>query len=260
MQREAFRQFVELERDHWWFRGRRTVYLGILERELAGARPARALDLGCGVGGFLDGLARVSRSVVGFESDELAAAYCRERGFARLARGGADAVGARDGAFELVCLFDVLEHLDDDRAALAESARVLSKGGLCLATVPAFQFLYANNDRIAEHRRRYTRRELVARFREAGFEIERATYTNVALFVPIVGAVLALKVWERLSPRTAVVEGAALARRTPLPLLRRRARAVAALRSAARPLAARARPKEVIVTARAPWSSPATSS
>ncbi|MCE9593061.1 MAG: class I SAM-dependent methyltransferase [Planctomycetes bacterium] len=203
MQREAFRQFVELERDHWWFRGRRTVYLGILERELGPTRPARALDLGCGVGGFLDGLARVSERVVGFESDELAAAHCRERGFELLARGRADAIGARDGAFGLVCLFDVLEHLDDDRAALAESARVLSKGGLCLATVPAFQFLYANNDRIAEHRRRYTRGELVLRFREAGFEVERATYTNVLLFPPIVAAVLALKVWERLSPRKA---------------------------------------------------------
>lgn len=201
MQSEAFRQFVELERDHWWFRGRRTVYLGLLERALAGARPGRTLDLGAGVGGFLEGLSRLSERVVGYEHDAQAALHCRARGFTRIARASAERVPARDASFGLVCLFDVLEHLDDDRAALREAARVLEPGGLCLASVPAFQLLYAENDRLAEHRRRYTRRELVARFREAGFQVERATYTNVLLFPAIALAVLGLKAWERLAPR-----------------------------------------------------------
>lgn len=207
MQAEAFRQFIELERDHWWFRGRRTVYLGLLERVLArrfgATRPARSLDLGCGVGGFLAGLSRLSERVIGFEYDADAAAHCRSRAVAPIARASAERVPARDASFDVVCLFDVIEHVDDDAAALAESARVLRPGGLCLASVPAFQFLYAENDRLAEHRRRYTRAELVERFSAAGFEIERATYTNVLLFPPIVVAVLSLKAWERLRPRRA---------------------------------------------------------
>ncbi|MCC6408279.1 MAG: class I SAM-dependent methyltransferase [Planctomycetes bacterium] len=201
MQREAFQQFVELERDHWWFRGRRRVYLELVARALGDARPARTLDQGCGVGGFLEGLSALSERVVGFEHDREAAAHCRDRGFARIARSSAERIPARDRSFDLVCLFDVLEHLDDDLAALREAERVLAPGGRCVASVPAFQFLYANNDRVAEHRRRYTRGELVERFRAAGFEIERATYTNVLLFAPIVCAVLALKAWERVVPR-----------------------------------------------------------
>jgi hypothetical protein len=69
MQPQAFEQFERLERDHWWFRGRRRVYLGLLERALDGARPADALDLGTGVGGFLPGLARLAGRVVPVDAD-----------------------------------------------------------------------------------------------------------------------------------------------------------------------------------------------
>jgi SAM-dependent methyltransferase len=207
VQREAFRQFIALERDHWWFRGRRTVYLDLVARALGGRRPRRALDLGCGVGGFLAGLAELSECVIGFEFDAEAAQHCRSRGVGPIARSSAERVPARDASFDLVCLFDVVEHLDDDAAALREAARVLAPGGLCVVSVPAYPFLFAENDRIAEHRRRYTRSGLVSRFRDAGFEIERATYTNVLLAPAIVPTVLALKAWERCAPRRAASAG-----------------------------------------------------
>ena len=56
-------QFEELERTHWWFRGRRSVYFGLLEHHLDGHRPERVLDLGCGMGGFLDGLSELGDRV-----------------------------------------------------------------------------------------------------------------------------------------------------------------------------------------------------
>jgi hypothetical protein len=67
--------------------------------------------------------------------------------------------------------------------------------------VPAYQFLYANNDRVAHHYRRYTRGQLVRRLREGGFEVRKATYVNVVLSIGIIPIVLAVKWTELLTHR-----------------------------------------------------------
>jgi SAM-dependent methyltransferase len=201
MEPVAYRQFRELEEHHWWFRGRRAVYLGLLRHHLAGQRPARALDLGCGVGGFLPGLAELAGSVVASDFDRASLRLCRERGFRATAAADGYALPFRDGAFELVCLFDALEHIPDEARALGEVRRVLAPGGRVIVTVPAYPFLYANNDRVARHCRRYTRASLAAALAAAGLELERNTHTNVFLFPLILPVVLALKTWERLARR-----------------------------------------------------------
>jgi SAM-dependent methyltransferase len=199
----AYRQFLGLERDHWWFRGRRRVYFGLLEHHLGGRRPRRALDLGCGMGGFLDGLSSRCEEVVPSDISRESLVRCRERGFGGGVVGSGYALPFADGSFDLVCMFDALEHIPDDRRALQEVARVLEPGGLVLVSVPAYQFLYANNDRLAQHQRRYTRTRLRAVFEAAGLRVERNTHTNVLLFPLILPAVLALKALERLFPSRA---------------------------------------------------------
>ncbi len=201
MEPAAYRQFEELERTHWWFRGRRTVYFGLLQHHLDGARPARILDLGSGMGGFLAGLTRIGRRV--FPSDVSAAglARCSERGFPAGVVSSGYALPYGDQSFDLVCMFDTIEHIEDDHRVMCEAARVLVPGGLVLASVPAYQFLYANNDRIAQHRRRYDRRTLRAVFEQAGLVVERNTHTNVLLLPLILPAVLCLKALEALFPR-----------------------------------------------------------
>jgi SAM-dependent methyltransferase len=91
----------------------------------------------------------------------------------------------RDGALDLVLAADLLEHLDDDRAALAEIHRALKPGGVALLLVPAFGWLWGLQDDVSEHRRRYTAPVLQARVAGAGFAIERATYFNTFLLPPI---------------------------------------------------------------------------
>lgn len=205
MERSAFLQFAALERDHWWFRGRRAVYLGLLDSHLegraAGARLARALDLGCGPGGFLEGLAERSAFVVGTDPDLASLARSRATDTAPRVASLAGALPFRDGAFELVCLFDVLEHLDDEQSALREARRVLAPGGTLALSVPAYPWLFSNNDRVAMHRRRYTRRSLRAVVEAAGFEVVRNTHANVLLAPWIVPIVLATRALESLSGR-----------------------------------------------------------
>jgi SAM-dependent methyltransferase len=205
MHRHAYEQLEALERDHWWFRGRRAVYLGLLRRQLAGKRVSRTLDLGCGVGGFLEGLAQVSERVQPADFDLPSLAFCARRELPAnvappmLVR--CDALPFADASFDLVCLFDVLEHLDDDRAALREVARVLRPGGLALASVPAHAWLYSNNDRVAGHRRRYSRSQLARALAAAGLAIERNTHSNVLLFPLIAPALLGAKLFERVFAR-----------------------------------------------------------
>ncbi len=196
MDARAYEQFRTLERDHWWFRGRRTVYLGLLRHHLAGRRPHRVLDLGTGVGGFLDGLAEIADHVHPADNDAVSLRRCAERGFPAVALADGYRLPFRDASFDLVCLFDVLEHLDDDAAALREVHRVLMPDGLLFLSVPAYPWLYANNDRVAHHRRRYTRRMLSKLLADAGLREERNTHTNVALFPLIAPTVLALRAAE----------------------------------------------------------------
>lgn len=197
----AYRQFYELERTHWWFRGRRTVYMGLLRHHLAGARPERVLDLGCGMGGFLEGLAELGGAVFPSDVSVEGLARCRERGFGSGVVSSGYALPYADASFDLVCLFDAIEHIPDDHQVMREVARVLRPDGLCLVTVPAYQFLYANNDRIAQHQRRYTRGMLRQVFRQAGLKVERNTHSNVFLFPLILPTVLAIKLLERLVAR-----------------------------------------------------------
>jgi len=196
MEAKAYRQFLDLERNHWWFRGRRTVYFGLLRHHLNGTKPARVLDLGCGMGGFLPGLAEIGGEIVGSDVSVESLARCHERGFEDCVASSGYSLPFADASFDLVCMFDAIEHIEDDRAVMREVARVLTPGGLILVTVPAYQFLYANNDRVAQHVRRYRRTQLRELFAQAGLATERNTYSNVFLFPIILPTVIALKVFE----------------------------------------------------------------
>ncbi len=201
MEETAYRQFEELERTHWWFRGRRTVYFGILEKHLGDDRPKRILDLGCGMGGFLHGLADLGDRVLPSDISVEGLARCEERGFPGGVVSSGYALPYEDGSFDLVCMFDAIEHIEDDHQVMREVARILRPGGLALATVPAYQFLYANNDRIAQHHRRYTRPMMRAVMEQAGLSVERNTHSNVFLFPLILPAVLGIKCIETLFPK-----------------------------------------------------------
>ena len=82
----------------------------------------------------------------------------------------------RDGTAAAVVCGEVLEHLPDDRAAVAEMYRVLAPGGLALITVPAFQRLWDDNDEWASHFRRYDPGQLDRLFEEAGFEVQQVRW------------------------------------------------------------------------------------
>ncbi len=186
MDRREYERSFALEGEHWWFRAKRALVLALLQRY--GRANGRGLDVGCGTGGMLQSLAGHGRWV-GTDAEPLALAFSRKRGLARLVAADALVLPFRSGAFDACLCLDVLYHraVGSDAAALAECHRVLTGGGLLVITDSAFAWLRSAHDEAVHGRRRYTRGELVARVRAAGFTPLFASYTYCLVF-PAVAA------------------------------------------------------------------------
>ena len=174
---------AEEDRAHWWFIGRRAVILAEMARRLPAGR-ARMAELGCGSGGMLEALARFG-TAVGVETDAALRARAQERGLDVRVGALPDAIPLHPGRWDAVCLFDVLEHVDDEAGALAACRRLLVPGGRLFVTVPAYAWLWSRHDELLGHRRRYTARGLRQVAERAGFTVERLTYFNTLLAPPI---------------------------------------------------------------------------
>jgi SAM-dependent methyltransferase len=178
------------DRRHWWFRGRRAVLRAVLRRVLP-VRPARLLELGCGSGNMLEMLSEFGEAI-GVEADPVLVEAARAAGLdARRGTLPGDPPVPRQWA-DAVLMLDVLEHLDDEAAALATARRALAPQGVLVITVPAYAWLWSGHDVALGHRRRYTARRLRAVVAEAGFRVDRVTHFNALLF-PALAVVRAAK-------------------------------------------------------------------
>jgi SAM-dependent methyltransferase len=186
MDQQFYSEYAEIEDTHWWFRGRRSIFTRLLD-PLANGRRLRILDIGFGTGAMLTFLSRYG-SVVGMDLEAEAIRFARTRCDRPMMLGDISRVPLQTASLDLVTAFDIIEHVDDDRAAFAELARLCRPGGHLLVTVPALQLLWGNQDVVSHHRRRYTLSQLRARVEAAGFRIVTLSYFNVLLF-PIVAAV-----------------------------------------------------------------------
>jgi SAM-dependent methyltransferase len=195
MQQHTYAIMRRVEESHWWFVGRRQIIRSFLERICGDLKATRRgnepqgsalniLDVGCGTGANLEMLSEFGEAE-GVDLSAEALSFCQARGLQNVKQGEAEALPYEDNSFDLVTGLDVVEHLDDDLAGLQEMRRVLRAGGRALLFVPAFMFLWGVQDDVSNHRRRYNMKELKRVVREAGFEIERATYVNISFFAPI---------------------------------------------------------------------------
>ena len=196
MDRDYERQTHQAEDRHWWYRGRRTVLDGVIDG--LGLPPgARILDAGCGSGRNMVELARRG-SVSGVELSGASVELARARGVGEVIAGSVLELPFADASFDLIVSLDVIEHLEDDLAALREFRRTIAPGGALLITVPAYQWLWSGHDEINYHHRRYTRRTLQRVAERAGWRQARTTYFN-SLLLPV--AIL-LRVLDRINTKT----------------------------------------------------------
>ena len=162
MREDFYAEYFRVEDRHWWFVGRRHIVLSMLAAHFARGRDpstTQVLDMGCGTGTMLTHLRRFG-DAQGVDADDRAIGFCRARGEDRVQLLESNVLPFPDDTFDLVTALDVLEHIEDDRAAVREVARVLRPGGTLLATVPAYDWMWGAQDEISRHFRRYTAPQL----------------------------------------------------------------------------------------------------
>jgi SAM-dependent methyltransferase len=176
MEGTEVRKLAELEDDHWWYRERRHL----LAKAISGLTPGRALDIGAAGGGNTRVLREHGWDAVALEYGADGAEVAKGRGLPTL-RSDATKLPLADDSLDLVMAFDLLEHLHDDDAAVAEVHRVLKPGGTYLVAVPADPKLWSSHDEAVAHVRRYTRDGLLSLLERGGFEIQDVRSWNVLL-------------------------------------------------------------------------------
>jgi SAM-dependent methyltransferase len=185
----AQRRYFDLGKDYWWLRGKYILLREVVEARLAlsrrePGRGLRILDIGCGPGNLLDTWSTLGETF-GSDVSSDALVFARGRGYARLFHADLTRFPVRAAAFDLISMVDVLEHIEDDRAALAEAVRVLRPGGMMILSVPAFQVLWGDHDTRYGHFRRYTAGQLRAMLRGAGLRVVKLTYFQSLYFLPL---------------------------------------------------------------------------
>ena len=182
MQTSELNAMLDHDDRHWWYRGRRRVLAAVLD-QIALPPGARLLDAGCGSGRELDELAPRG-DVTGVDLSPLAVARARARGHPDVHEAPIERLPFADMTFDLVTCLDVIEHISDDRAALAELRRVTRPGGHLVVTVPAYPSLWSAHDVANGHVRRYRPVTLHAAVKDAGWRVVRDTHFNATLLAP----------------------------------------------------------------------------
>lgn len=184
MESAQYKTMADTEEAHWWYRARREMVTGLLKKYVRGGSKIKILDIGCGTGGLLRELTECGECQ-GLDLSEEALEYCRAKGLKNVGKGSAENIPFPDNSFDVVLVLDVLEHIEDDAAALKEIRRVMKNEGVAIITVPAFMFLWGVSDRLGRHFRRYERSMLLAKAESAGLVVVRSSYFNTFLFFPI---------------------------------------------------------------------------
>ncbi len=183
MSPDAYLEMADTEARHWWFVGRRKI-LSMLIDSLRLPSNARILEVGSGTGGNLQMLSAFGH-VCAVEMDVTARLICMEKTGRRFdVRIGScpNNIPFENQKFDLICMFDVLEHIDEDVETLIALKALLADGGRILITVPSYRWLWSAHDEFLHHKRRYAKTEFRQKIAAAGFQLVRVSHFNTILF------------------------------------------------------------------------------
>jgi SAM-dependent methyltransferase len=161
MEKNVYEEMYWCEETYWWFVAKRKIILHLLNEVLPmhmDRKSVRVCDIGCGCGATAKALSR-EYHVCGFDASDDAIRFCKDRGVAVNKGELPDLIPFSENTFDVVLLLDVLEHIDNDVAAVKSAVSLLKAGGIMICTVPAYQLLWSAHDEVHHHRRRYSRRD-----------------------------------------------------------------------------------------------------
>ena len=203
MERAVYDAMAELDQRHWWYVARREVIAALIRRRALPPSGAKVLEIGAGTGHNLKMLGEFG-SVEALEVDETARAMAEQRlGRKVYSAPLPELKGLKKGQYDLVAAFDVIEHIPDDKAAIASITKLLKHDGRLVVTVPAHQWMWSAHDVVNHHQRRYSKAGLSRLIEGSPLKLEAIGYFNSLLF-PIGDA-------ERLAPKVRGKDDADLA-------------------------------------------------
>lgn len=192
MDRSVYLRMNEQEESHWWFAARRNIIAKTIERLIKLPEKAYILEAGCGTGGNLEILKTFGR-LDAFEFDSAAREISEIKSKLPIKLGSLpDAIPFEPRAYNLIGLFDVLEHIKDDEGSLRALGKRLKSDGCIFVTVPALPWLWSKHDERHHHFRRYTRNSLSLTAKRAGLEVVDTFYFN-SLLLPLAICLRAVK-------------------------------------------------------------------
>ena len=180
-----FKEYFHIEREHWYFRARYFVIMTHIKMLLnSKAGSIKILNVGVATGHSSELLSQFGE-VKSVEFDEECYNFTKRKLNIDIINSSILDLPFNDNSFDLVCAFDVVEHVEDDKLAVSELQRVCKKGGIVTITVPAFMFLWSRHDEINQHFKRYRKKEISRLFDEKRISILYHSYYNFFLFIPI---------------------------------------------------------------------------
>jgi SAM-dependent methyltransferase len=183
MDHKFYQEYYKLEREGWWFKAR----LSILEsycKKIINRPEMRILNVGAATGATSEMLSKFGE-VTSLEYDEFCCKFLKEKTGIEAVNASLTDLPFEDDSYDIICAFDVIEHIEEDSKAIEEIYRVLRPKGKYFLTVPAFQSLWSNHDVINHHFRIYRKNQINKLIVNKKLKIDDSTYFNFWLFIPI---------------------------------------------------------------------------
>lgn len=182
MDSNYYKEYFHLERNNWWFTARLEILKSMINNYSRDNKPLSILNIGVATGATSVMLEQFGK-VKSIEYDQKCYEFVKNILSIDIEQGSILELQFENETFDLVCAFDVIEHVEDHQKAVDEMKRVCKSNGMVFVTVPAFMSLWGQHDVVNHHYRRYKKNELKHLFDENG-KVVFSSYFNFYAFLP----------------------------------------------------------------------------
>ncbi|MDG1756451.1 MAG: class I SAM-dependent methyltransferase [Bacteroidia bacterium] len=183
MDQKFYQEYYKLEREGWWFKARLSILENYCQAIITNP-DMKILNVGAATGATSEMLSKYGK-VTSLEYDEFCCKFLKEKTGIEAINASLTELPFENNSYDMICAFDVIEHIENDNKAVEEIYRVLKPKGKYFITVPAFQSLWSNHDVVNHHFRRYKKKQLNKLIESTNLKIDHSTYFNFWLFIPI---------------------------------------------------------------------------